>query len=133
MRAQVDEPSPSLAVAGRSAEGGYRVTLVARSTDGLGELAGTLADTGAQIDTASGDASDPDDLGVRIGRWPPSPPTDRSWPALRLTRRVSPSAVGRWSTRAIPGRRSFASPASSGNHFGPRPSSAGTVTGVGTG
>jgi hypothetical protein len=29
--------------------GGYRVTLVARSTDGLRDLAGTLADIGATI------------------------------------------------------------------------------------
>jgi short chain dehydrogenase len=53
------------AVARRFAEGGYRVTLVARSTDGLGKLAGTLADTGADIDTISGDASDPEGLGAR--------------------------------------------------------------------
>ena len=54
------------AVARRFAEGGYRVTLVARSMDGLGKLAGTLADTGADIDTISGDASDPEGLGARM-------------------------------------------------------------------
>ena len=54
------------AVARRFAEGGYRVTLVARSTDGLGKLAGTLADTGADIDTISVDASDPEALGARM-------------------------------------------------------------------
>jgi short-subunit dehydrogenase len=60
-------PGLGMAVARRFAEGGYRVTLVARSTDALGELAGTLADTGTQTDTISADASDPDALGARIG------------------------------------------------------------------
>ena len=46
--------------------GGYQVTLVARSTDRLAGLAGTLADTGAQISTIAADASDPDDLGARM-------------------------------------------------------------------
>jgi short-subunit dehydrogenase len=41
--------------------------LVARSTDGLGKLAGTLADTGADIDTISVDVSDPEGLGARMG------------------------------------------------------------------
>ena len=50
---------PSLAI-----QGGYRVTLVARSRDGLGNLAGTLADTGAKINTLAADASDPDRLGA---------------------------------------------------------------------
>ena len=54
------------AVARRFAEGGYRVTLVARSTDGLSKLAGTLADTGADIDTISVDAGDPEGLGARM-------------------------------------------------------------------
>ena len=54
------------AVARRFAEGGYRVTLVARSTDGLSKLAGTLADTGADIDTISVDAGDPGGLGARM-------------------------------------------------------------------
>jgi short-subunit dehydrogenase len=60
-------PGLGMAVARRFAEGGYRVTLVARRTDALGALADTLADTGAQIDTISADASDPDDLGARVG------------------------------------------------------------------
>jgi short-subunit dehydrogenase len=60
-------PGLGMAVARRFAEGGYRVTLVARSTDGLAELADTLADTGAQIDTVSADASDPKSLGTRVG------------------------------------------------------------------
>ncbi len=59
-------PGLGMAVARRFAEGGFRVTLVARSTDNLGELAETLADTSAQIDTISADASEPDALGARI-------------------------------------------------------------------
>jgi short-subunit dehydrogenase len=59
-------PGLGMAVARRFAEGGYRVTLVARSTDALSELADTLADTGARVDTISADASDPDGLGARI-------------------------------------------------------------------
>jgi short-subunit dehydrogenase len=55
------------AVARRFAEGGYRVTLVARSTDGLGKLAGTLADTGADVDTISVDVGDSASLGARMG------------------------------------------------------------------
>jgi short-subunit dehydrogenase len=59
-------PGLGRAVARRFAEGGYRVTLVARSTDGLGQLADTLADTGADIDTISVDAGDPEALGARM-------------------------------------------------------------------
>jgi short-subunit dehydrogenase len=59
-------PGLGLAVARRFAEGGYRVTLVARSTDGLSDLARSLADTGAQIDTIAADASDPAGLGARM-------------------------------------------------------------------
>jgi short-subunit dehydrogenase len=59
-------PGLGLAVARRFATGGYRVTLVARSTDGLGALADSLADTGAQVDTIAADASDPESLGARI-------------------------------------------------------------------
>ena len=55
-----------MAVARRFAVGGYHVTLVARSTDGLRDLAGTLADTGAKINTIAADASDPDGLGARM-------------------------------------------------------------------
>jgi len=55
-----------MAVARRFAVGGYRVTLVARSTDGLGDLADKLADTGAQIDTIAADAGDPEDLRARM-------------------------------------------------------------------
>lgn len=59
-------PGLGLAVARRFAMGGYRVTLVARSTDGLAGLAGALADTGAEIRTIAADASDPEGLGARI-------------------------------------------------------------------
>src|ERR1700747_634885 len=59
-------PGLGMAVARRFAVGGYGVTLVARSTDGLRDLAGTLADTGAKIGTIAADASDPDGLGARM-------------------------------------------------------------------
>src|SRR5579862_2513633 len=59
-------PGLGLAVAHRFAAGGYRVTLVARSTDRLGELARSLADTGAEINTIEADVSDPEDLRARI-------------------------------------------------------------------
>jgi short-subunit dehydrogenase len=59
-------PGLGMAVARRFANGGYRVTLVARSTDGLGDLAKGLGDTGAQIDTIPADASDPEALGARM-------------------------------------------------------------------
>jgi len=55
-----------MSVARRFAHGGYRVTLVARSTDKLGDLADSLADTGAQIDTLAADASDPETLRARM-------------------------------------------------------------------
>jgi short-subunit dehydrogenase len=55
-----------MAVARRFAAGGYRVTLVARSRDALGQLADSLADTGAQIDTIAADASVPEGLGARM-------------------------------------------------------------------
>lgn len=41
-----------------------RVTLVARSTDKLGDLAGNLSDTGAEIGAIEADASDPKGLGA---------------------------------------------------------------------
>jgi NADP-dependent 3-hydroxy acid dehydrogenase YdfG len=59
-------PGLGLAVAHRFASGGYRVTLVARSTDRLGELASSLADTGAEVNTIEADASDPGDFGARM-------------------------------------------------------------------
>ena len=59
-------PGLGLAVARRFAVGGYRVTLLARRTDRLGELAQSLDDTGAEIDTIAADASDSDDLRARM-------------------------------------------------------------------
>jgi short-subunit dehydrogenase len=59
-------PGLGMAVARRFAKGGYRVTLVARSTDGLRDLANSLVDTGAQIETATADASDPEGLAARM-------------------------------------------------------------------
>jgi short-subunit dehydrogenase len=59
-------PGLGLAIARRFATGGYHISLIARSTDGLEKLAGSLADTGARIDTIAADASDPDALGDRI-------------------------------------------------------------------
>jgi short-subunit dehydrogenase len=59
-------PGLGAAVARRFAAGGYRVTLVARSAGGLGDLAGSLSDTGAEIGTIEADASDPEALGARL-------------------------------------------------------------------
>jgi short-subunit dehydrogenase len=59
-------PGLGMAVARRFAVGGFRVTLVARGQDALKDLAGTLADTGANINTIAADASDPDGLGGRM-------------------------------------------------------------------
>jgi short-subunit dehydrogenase len=59
-------PGLGLAVARRFAVGGYRVTLLARKTDRMRELAQSLDDTGAEIDTIEADASDSDDLRARM-------------------------------------------------------------------
>jgi short-subunit dehydrogenase len=59
-------PGLGMEVARRFAAGGYRVTLVARSTDGLGQLTAGLAGSGAQVGTVVADASDPEALGARI-------------------------------------------------------------------
>ncbi len=59
-------PGLGMAVARRFAVGGYRVTLVARSADRLGDLARSLSDTGAETATIEADASDPDGLGARM-------------------------------------------------------------------
>jgi short chain dehydrogenase len=55
-------PGLGLGVAHRFAAGGYRVTLVARSADRLGELARSLGDTDAEVNTVEADASSPEDL-----------------------------------------------------------------------
>ena len=59
-------PGLGMAVARHFASGGYRVTLVARSTDGLSHLADSLAGSGARIDTIMADASDPEGLRARM-------------------------------------------------------------------
>jgi short-subunit dehydrogenase len=59
-------PGLGLAIAHRFAAGGYRVTLVARSTDRLAELAHSLDDTGAEVNTVEADASRPEDLRARM-------------------------------------------------------------------
>jgi short-subunit dehydrogenase len=59
-------PGLGQAVARRFAEGGYRVTLVARDTNGLDKLAHSLADARADVNSISADASDPEGFGVRM-------------------------------------------------------------------
>lgn len=59
-------PGLGEALARRFAQGGYRLTLVARSSEALGKLAAGLADTGVRIDTISADAGDPEDFRVRL-------------------------------------------------------------------
>jgi short-subunit dehydrogenase len=59
-------PGLGLAIARRFAVGGFRITLVARSTDGLADLVRSLSGTGAEIGTIAADASDPEGLGTRM-------------------------------------------------------------------
>jgi short-subunit dehydrogenase len=59
-------PGLGMAIARRFATEGYHITLIARGTDGLDNLVGNLADTGARVDTIAADASDGDALGDRI-------------------------------------------------------------------
>lgn len=59
-------PGLGQAIAHRFAAGGYRVTLVARSADRLADLARSLDDTGAEVNTVEADASSPEDLRTRI-------------------------------------------------------------------
>ena len=59
-------PGLGMAIARRFAVGGYQLTLVARSADGLRDLTSGLSDTGADIGTIEADASDPDGLGAKM-------------------------------------------------------------------
>jgi short-subunit dehydrogenase len=59
-------PGLGTAIARRFAVGGYRITLAARSTDRLSDLADSLSDTGAEIGTLEADAGDPDGLRARM-------------------------------------------------------------------
>jgi short-subunit dehydrogenase len=59
-------PGLGFAIAHRFAAGGYRVTLLARHADRLDELARSLDDTGAEINTIEADASNPEDLRTRM-------------------------------------------------------------------
>jgi short-subunit dehydrogenase len=59
-------PGLGMAIARRFAEGAYRVTLLARSTDGLRNLADSLTATGAQIDTVAADVGDPEAFRTRL-------------------------------------------------------------------
>jgi len=55
-----------MAIARRFAAGGYGVTLVARSTDRLGDLADSLSDAGTAVGTLQADAGDPEGLRARM-------------------------------------------------------------------
>jgi short-subunit dehydrogenase len=59
-------PGLGAAIARRFGEGGYRMTLVARSAERLASLANDLADMGADIATIAADAGNPDELGSRL-------------------------------------------------------------------
>ncbi len=61
-------PGLGQAVARRFATGGYRVTLVARSSDRLSDLAAALRDTGSTIDTVAADASDSEALRAQLSK-----------------------------------------------------------------
>jgi short-subunit dehydrogenase len=50
----------------RFAVGGYHITLLARSADGLRDLVTGLSDTGAEVDTIEADASDPEGLRAHL-------------------------------------------------------------------
>jgi short-subunit dehydrogenase len=55
-----------MAIARRFATGGYRVTLVARSSDGLDDLVGSLKDLGVRIDTIVADVGDTEGVRARM-------------------------------------------------------------------
>lgn len=55
-------PGLGVAIARRFAQGGYRVTLLARDLRRLTDVASDLQTTGAIVDTIAADASDPQDF-----------------------------------------------------------------------
>jgi short-subunit dehydrogenase len=59
-------PGLGMAIARRFAVGGYRITLVARSTDRLGDLASSVSDTGSEIDTVAADVGDAEGFAARM-------------------------------------------------------------------
>ena len=59
-------PGLGMAIARRFAVGGYGITLLARSADGLRDLVTGLSDTGAEVDTIEADASDPEGLRAHL-------------------------------------------------------------------
>ena len=59
-------PGLGAAIARRFAQGGYRVTLLARDAGRLKDLASDLQATGAIVDTVAADASDPEDFQARL-------------------------------------------------------------------
>jgi short-subunit dehydrogenase len=59
-------PGLGSAIARRFVGGGYRVTLVARSSDFLGSFADELAGLGADVDTITADAGDAEGLRARM-------------------------------------------------------------------
>lgn len=59
-------PGLGLAIAHRFATEGFRVSLLARSVERLGELARSFADIGAEINTIAVDVSNPEDLRARM-------------------------------------------------------------------
>jgi short-subunit dehydrogenase len=59
-------PGLGAAVARRFGQGGYGLTLVARSSERLASLAKDLTDTGAEIETIAADAGEPEAFGLRL-------------------------------------------------------------------
>jgi short-subunit dehydrogenase len=59
-------PGLGSAIARRFVDGGFKVTLVARSTDFLGTFAAELAGLGANVDTLAADAGDSDGLRAKM-------------------------------------------------------------------
>lgn len=59
-------PGLGTAIARRFAQGGYRVTLLARDARRLKDLASDLQTTGAAVGTVAADASDPEEFRARL-------------------------------------------------------------------